>query len=90
MAEREYQYIQYEVDGGKARITLNRPDKRNALSIDLVEELRDATGGIVRQHFETLLDELVVGHRGVRVQVEERVQPDRDDPRQRMQAPKHE
>jgi enoyl-CoA hydratase len=42
MSEREYQYIQYEVDGGKARITLNRPDKRNALSIGLVEELRDA------------------------------------------------
>lgn len=42
MSEREYQYIQYEVDHGKARITLNRPDKRNALSIDLVEELRDA------------------------------------------------
>lgn len=42
MAEREYQYIQYEVDQGRARITLNRPDKRNALSIDLVEELRDA------------------------------------------------
>ena len=42
MSEQPYQYINYEVDRGRARITLNRPDKRNALSIDLVEELRDA------------------------------------------------
>ena len=38
----DYNFIQYEVDQGRARITLNRPDKRNALSIELVEELRDA------------------------------------------------
>ena len=37
-----YENIQYEVDRGRARITLNRPEKRNALSIELVEELRDA------------------------------------------------
>ncbi len=35
-------HILYEVDQGRARITLNRPDKRNALSIELVESLRDA------------------------------------------------
>ena len=37
-----YENILYEVDEGRARITLNRPEKRNALSIELVEELRDA------------------------------------------------
>ena len=42
MASATYDNISYEVDGGKARIRLNRPDKRNALSIELVEELRDA------------------------------------------------
>ena len=42
MSTISYQYINYEVDRGRARITLNRPEKRNALSIELVEELRDA------------------------------------------------
>ena len=42
MASANFRNIQYEVDGGKARITLNRPEKRNALSIELVEEMRDA------------------------------------------------
>ena len=37
-----YENILYQVENGRARITLNRPEKRNALSIDLVEELRDA------------------------------------------------
>jgi enoyl-CoA hydratase len=39
---RTFQHILYEVDRGRARITLNRPNQRNALSIELVEELRDA------------------------------------------------
>ena len=42
MAIQTFEYITYEVDKGRARITLNRPEKRNALSIELVEELRDA------------------------------------------------
>ena len=42
MSRQSYEYIKYEVDNGRARITLNRPEKRNALSIELVEELRDA------------------------------------------------
>ena len=42
MSARSYENITYEVDNGRARITLNRPEKRNALSIELVEELRDA------------------------------------------------
>ena len=37
-----YQYIHYQIESGRARITLNRPEKRNALSIELVQELRDA------------------------------------------------
>ncbi|NIP14222.1 MAG: crotonase/enoyl-CoA hydratase family protein [Pseudomonadales bacterium] len=42
MSEKSYENIKYEVDDGRARISLNRPEKRNALSIELVEELRDA------------------------------------------------
>jgi enoyl-CoA hydratase len=34
--------ILYEVDQGRARITLNRPEKRNALSFQLLTELHDA------------------------------------------------
>jgi len=37
-----YEYILYEIDGGKARITLNRPEKLNALSVRLQRELHDA------------------------------------------------
>ena len=39
---RAFEFILYEVEKGRARITLNRPKKRNALSIELVEELRSA------------------------------------------------
>ncbi len=39
---RSFDHITYTVADGRARITLNRPEKRNALSISLVEELRDA------------------------------------------------
>ncbi len=42
MGTQSFENIQYEVVNGRARITLNRPEKRNALSIELVEELRDA------------------------------------------------
>ena len=42
MTNRTFDYITYEVEKGRARITLNRPEKRNALSMELVEELRDA------------------------------------------------
>ncbi len=42
MSARTFENITYEVENGRARITLNRPEKRNALSIELVEELRDA------------------------------------------------
>ena len=38
----DYQKILYSVDGSIARITLNRPDKRNALDDVIVSEFRDA------------------------------------------------
>lgn len=37
-----YRKLLYQVDQGVARITLNRPDKRNALDADLISELCDA------------------------------------------------
>ncbi len=38
----EFQHITYEVERGRARVTLNRPDKMNALSHDLMYELQEA------------------------------------------------
>ena len=38
----DYEVIIYEVERGRARITLNRPEKLNALSIQLQEELNHA------------------------------------------------
>jgi methylglutaconyl-CoA hydratase len=38
----DYQKIQYSVDRAVARITLNRPDKRNALDGGMVGEVKDA------------------------------------------------
>ena len=44
-----YQHILFEVDErGVALLTINRPDKRNALSTELVLELRDAFGRFER------------------------------------------
>ncbi len=39
-----YHRILYELQGGIARVTLNRPEKRNALNAELVSELKDAIG----------------------------------------------
>ncbi len=39
---KEFQTILYEVEKGRARITLNRPEKLNALSLELQEELNEA------------------------------------------------
>ena len=38
----EFESIEYEVVDGRARITLNRPEKLNALSHDLLYELHEA------------------------------------------------
>lgn len=38
----EFETVLYEKDGGKARITLNRPEKLNALSMRLQRELNEA------------------------------------------------
>lgn len=38
----DYEFIRYEVAQGRARITLNRPDKCNALSMNLLQELHHA------------------------------------------------
>jgi len=40
----DYQKILYAVTAGVARITLNRPDKRNALDAETVAEIRGALG----------------------------------------------
>jgi methylglutaconyl-CoA hydratase len=37
-----YQKILYAVENGIARVTLNRPDKRNALDDEIIDELKDA------------------------------------------------
>ena len=38
-SDRTFRHIDVRRDGPAARITLNRPEKRNALSLDLMEEL---------------------------------------------------
>ena len=38
----DFNNIVYEVENGRARITLNRPEKLNALSFDLLYELHEA------------------------------------------------
>jgi len=37
-----YQYVQVSVDGSVTTITLDRPEKRNALALDVMAELTDA------------------------------------------------
>ena len=41
----EFEHIIYETVDGRARITLNRPAKRNALSVALLKELKAALEG---------------------------------------------
>ncbi|PSL50520.1 1,4-dihydroxy-2-naphthoyl-CoA synthase [Salsuginibacillus halophilus] len=42
VTQREYEEIKYETYGGMAKITINRPDKRNAFTPLTVQELIDA------------------------------------------------
>ena len=39
----DYQYLNFTIDGGVARMTLNRPDVGNALHIDMCKELMDVS-----------------------------------------------
>jgi enoyl-CoA hydratase len=43
-----YETIVYETDGGKARITLNRPEKLNAISWQMQQELQQALATVDR------------------------------------------
>jgi methylglutaconyl-CoA hydratase len=54
-----YLKILYKVEQGVARITLNRPEKRNALDGDLISEIRDALRSSARD--ETVRVVLVTG-----------------------------
>ena len=38
----QYETIRYEVDGGIARLTLNRPDRLNGMTNQMVRETYDA------------------------------------------------
>ena len=38
-AEKTYEHILFEQDGAVAYVTMNRPSKRNALSLDHMQEL---------------------------------------------------
>src|SRR5260370_15174005 len=43
-----YQKILYQIEHGIARITLNRPEKRNALDAELISEIKDAIRACAR------------------------------------------
>jgi enoyl-CoA hydratase/carnithine racemase len=44
--KRTYEHILFEADGPIARVTMNRPDKRNALSLAHMQELKDCLKAI--------------------------------------------
>jgi methylglutaconyl-CoA hydratase len=54
-----YQKILYAVEQGIARVTLNRPEKRNALDAELISEVRDALRSCARD--ETVRVVLLTG-----------------------------
>src|SRR6266487_54772 len=43
-----YTKILYSIAGGVARVTLNRPDKRNALDHELIDEVKEAVAAAGR------------------------------------------
>jgi enoyl-CoA hydratase/carnithine racemase len=46
LAGTEYRNLLVDVDGSAARVVLNRPERRNALSLELMEELIVALRGL--------------------------------------------
>ena len=50
-----YKTIQLEYDGGIATITLNRPDKRNAISFDLIDDLLRAFDEVAKSEAIVLI-----------------------------------
>ena len=50
-----YPTIQLAYDGGVATITLNRPEKRNAISFELIADLLDALDEVGKSHATVLL-----------------------------------
>ena len=39
-----YQTIEFKLEGGVARLTLNRPDRLNSFTVEMHEEVADALG----------------------------------------------
>src|SRR6202051_2126274 len=50
-----YETILFSVDGGIARLTLNRPDKLNSFNTQMHSEVRDALGGLPRSEARVLV-----------------------------------
>ncbi len=50
-----YNTLQLAVDGGVATITLNRPDKRNAISFELIDDLVRALGEVAKSEAIVLI-----------------------------------
>ncbi len=50
-----YQHILFDVQGGIARLTLNRPDKLNSFNTDMHAEVRDALSRVVKDGARVLV-----------------------------------
>ena len=50
-----YKTIQLAYDGGVATITLNRPDKRNAISFELIDDLLRALDEVAKSEAIVLI-----------------------------------
>src|ERR1700733_4600611 len=50
-----YQTLQLAHDGGVATVTLNRPEKRNAISFPLIEELLGALDEVAKSEAKVLI-----------------------------------
>jgi methylglutaconyl-CoA hydratase len=50
-----YENVRLEIDGGVATITLNRPDKRNAISFNLIQDLLAAMAEVEKSPAQVLI-----------------------------------